>query len=93
MVARVPFDEIPDNLSLRILLECLNNGPSVRSVLYARLGKGNQTVQAKLDAMIDSGLLVGRDESTPPKRKWVELTDKGRQVAEKLAEIEEILEG
>jgi predicted transcriptional regulator len=41
--------------------------------------------------MIESGLLLGRDELVPPKRKWVELTDKGRKVAEKLEGIEKVL--
>ena len=43
--------------------------------------------------MINSGLVTEDEEPFPPKRKWVELTPKGRQVAEKLAEIEKILEG
>ncbi|QLH74971.1 MAG: hypothetical protein HPY73_05650 [Methanomassiliicoccales archaeon] len=90
---RVPFAEIPDNISIQILYCLHQNGRMVKSVLYSRLEKSNKTIQPRVDEMVATGLISETIEERPPKRKWVELTEKGRKVAEKLEEIEGILGG
>jgi DNA-binding HxlR family transcriptional regulator len=85
------LDIVEDIHSMRVLLKLKDEGRMVRSVLYARLPSAPNTSQKRIDRMIDAGLISEVEEPFPPKRKWVELTDKGRQVAEKLAEIEKIL--
>lgn len=84
---------IQDGHSVRILIYLLNNGRSVRTSVYYQASNSANTAKNKIDHMIDSNLIKEVEEPFPPKRKWVELTDKGRKVAEKLAEIEGILEG
>ncbi|MFA5311957.1 MAG: hypothetical protein WC375_01405 [Methanomassiliicoccales archaeon] len=64
----------------------------VKSVLYARMEKSNKTIQPRVDEMVLTGLIKETIEDNPPRRKWVELTDKGQKIAEKLEEIEGILE-
>ena len=82
---------IDDGRSVRILLFLLEHGKSVRTSVYSHASNSTTSARQKLELMIGSGLIKESEEPLPPKRKWVELTPKGRQVAEKLAEIEKIL--
>jgi DNA-binding HxlR family transcriptional regulator len=83
--------QIQDGYSVRILIYLLESGKSNRTSLYRLAANSANTAIRKLEVLINFGLVSEVEEPLPPKRKWVELTPKGRQVAEKLAEIEKIL--
>ncbi len=64
----------------------------IKGVLASYVAKGTVSVQSRVDELVKLGLITEEREDTRPFRKIVQLTDKGRQVAEKLAEIEGILQ-
>lgn len=84
---------IDDYHSMRILLYLNEHGQSVRTVVYAQASNSWSTAKPRIDRMIESGLIDEIEEEHPPKRKWVSLTEKGRNVAKHLLELEIILEG
>jgi DNA-binding MarR family transcriptional regulator len=58
------------------------------------IGKMNrQTVYNNLRILLNLGLVVEKREDGFPPRRLISLTEKGRKVAEKLEEIEKVLEG
>jgi predicted transcriptional regulator len=85
------LERLEDYYAMRIILYLHRNGQSVRTVVYARAANSPNTARVKIDRMIANGLISEIEEEIPPKRKWIELTDKGKKVAEHLLEIEEIL--
>lgn len=85
------MEVLGDYHSMKILLLLHANGTMMRSVVYARIPSSSNTLKIRLDALLESGLIVEREEKFPPKRKWVELTKKGEKVAEHLLAIERIL--
>ncbi|KQM12274.1 hypothetical protein AOA80_03575 [Methanomassiliicoccales archaeon RumEn M1] len=64
----------------------------IKGVLASYVAKGTVSVQSRVDELVKLGLITEEREDTRPFRKFVQLTPKGRQVAEKLAEIEGILQ-
>ncbi len=83
----------PDNITLKVLILLLNKSPIGKSGVYTELEKSNKTVQPRIDKMVDSGLISAKSIAKPFGMIKLSLTPKGRQVAEKLAEIEKILKG
>lgn len=73
------------------VLIVLLKGPMIKGNLTAYLSSGSKAVADRVADLQELGLVTEEQESQRPFRKIVQLTDKGRQVAEKLAEIEEIL--
>jgi len=51
----------------------------------------NQTVYNNVKRLLEMGLIQEELEETFPRRRLISLTEKGRKVAEKLEEIEELL--
>jgi DNA-binding HxlR family transcriptional regulator len=79
-------------LAVKILLVLLEETePIMKGNLLPKVTKGTGTAMARIKELQDAGLVTEEQESQRPFRKIVQLTDKGRQVAEKLAEIEEIM--
>jgi predicted transcriptional regulator len=87
------LDILEDSVSLNILYVLIQSQERrmIRGVLYSRISSSSNTAQKRIDSLIRHGLIAETIEPLPPKRKWVELTEKGRLIAEKLVEIEEIL--
>lgn len=58
------------------------------------IGKMNrQTVYNNLRILLNLGLITEKREEGFPPRRLISLTEKGKKVAEKLEEIEEVLSG
>jgi len=63
-----------------------------RSILYNKVSKSTTTPMQRVNRLIEIGLLEETLSDFPPVSKTISLSEKGRKVAEKVAEIEELLE-
>lgn len=77
--------------AIKILIILRNEGKTVKGNLAGYVAKGTVSVQSRVTELSQLGLVVEEQENKKPFRKFVELTPKGRKIAEKLAEIEELL--
>lgn len=82
---------LEDYHSMKVLLLLYEKGKSMRSIVYASIPSSSNTLKLRLDNLLQNGLIQEKEEQFPPKRKWVELTEKGKRVAEHLLEIEKVL--
>lgn len=64
-----------------------------RSILYNKVSKSTTTPMQRVNRLIEVGLLKETVSEFPPVSKTISLTDKGREVAKRVAEIEELIEG
>ena len=79
-------------LAVKILLVLLEETePIMKGNLLPKVTKGTGTAMARIKELQDAGLVIEEQEQQRPFRKFVELTPKGRAVAEHLAAIEGIL--
>lgn len=74
----------------KVLVLCLREGEIPKGIIYQKLQKNTTVLQSRIKELVDAGLL-NEEERPDPFRKMISLTPTGRRVAEKLAEIEEIL--
>lgn len=79
--------------SLRILAVLFNEGPMFRSILYNKVSKSTVAPKARVDELLEAGLLTEDVSQFPPLSKRIGLTEKGRKVAELVVEMEKVLEG
>lgn len=86
------MSKLESTMAMRILLVLLREGDMFRSILYNRVAKGVNTARFRVDELLEAGLLTEEVSQFPPLSKRIGLTEKGRRVAEKIAEIERILE-
>lgn len=77
--------------AIKILIILYFEGKMIKGVLASYVAKGTVSVQSRVDELVKLGLITEEREDTRPFRKFVELTPKGRAVAEHLAAIEGIL--
>lgn len=85
---------LENRFSVSVLLALLEaNEPMIKGVLTAQLSTGSRAVSDRVKELQEGGLVLERTEAERPFRKFVELTPRGRDVAEHLAAIEEILKG
>lgn len=82
---------LEDKYVLQILLVMLERESAPKSIIYQSVSRNIPTVQKRVDDLIALGLIHEDRMQIPPFTKTVSLTEKGRKVAEKVAEIEEIL--
>ena len=79
-------------LAVRILLVLLEQRePIMKGNLLPKVTRGTGTAMSRIKELQDAGLLTEEQEQQRPFRKFIELTPKGRAVAEHLAAIEGIL--
>lgn len=78
--------------ALKILLVLLREGRMIKGVLNQKITRSTVSVQRRIDALVRAGLLSEEQEEQHPFRKYIELTPRGRAVAEHLQAIEEILQ-
>jgi len=76
---------------LRIIAVLKRKGPMFRSILYNTISKSTGAPRARVDDLIKIGILEEKVSETAPLSKTVYLTEKGKKVAEKVIEIEEML--
>lgn len=86
------MSKLESTMAMRILLVLLREGDMFRSILYNRVAKGVNTARFRVDELLEAGLLTEEVSQFPPLSKRIGLTEKGRKVAEHVAEIERILE-
>lgn len=86
------MSKLESTMAMRILLVLLREGDMFRSILYNRVAKGVNTARFRVDELLEAGLLTEEVSQFPPLSKRIGLTDKGRRVAEHVAEMERILE-
>lgn len=78
--------------SLRILAVLFNEGPMFRSILYNKVSKSTVAPKARVDELLEAGLLTEDVSQFPLLSKRIGLTEKGRKVAELVVEMEKVLE-
>ena len=76
---------------MKIILLLHEKGTTMRTIVYTLIPSSSNTLKQRLDNLLEAGLIQEREEQFPPKRKWVELTKKGEEVATHLMAIEKIL--
>ncbi len=74
-----------------ILLYLYEKGRVNKGILAQELSKRSGTVAKRIDELVSAGLILETIEEKRSRPHNVELTPTGKRVAEKLAEIEEIL--
>lgn len=81
-----------DTYALRILVYLFKNGPTFKSVLYSSVSKTITAPKLRVETLVEMGLLSEVVSKHPPYTKTIDLTPKGRKIAEKLVEIEKMLD-
>jgi DNA-binding HxlR family transcriptional regulator len=76
--------------ALRLLFHLYNNGRSQRSSLYNAISKTTTAPMKRVNELIELGLVKEIAMESAPFAKNVELTEKGRQVAKHIVEIDKI---
>ena len=76
----------------RILLYLLGQRRAMRKELRDRINASQPAIYRAIAVLLESGLAREVKEDHFPYRIWLELTDKGRKVAELLSQIEEVLQ-
>ncbi|MBR6037574.1 MAG: winged helix-turn-helix transcriptional regulator [Candidatus Methanomethylophilaceae archaeon] len=84
------IDVLETTHAIRILLVLRDNGSMVKGDLARAIAKGTATVQSRVADLVDSGLVTETRETTKPFRIYVELTPKGREIADLLCELESL---
>lgn len=77
--------------AVKVLLRVLKDEPIPKSMLYQKIGKNTDVLSKRIEELKAIGLLNEEEVRTDALRKMISLTPKGRRVAEKLSEIEDIL--
>ena len=75
------------------LLYLLRNEGKPLSVIVEEAGINRTTVYNVINRLLQTGLIKEDYEKGFPRRRIFRLTEKGRKVAEKLLEIEELMKG
>ena len=86
-MAKRPIDRLDDKRMMAVLLYLLENGQSNRTSIYNSISR-NSNMPYKLDRMVDLGLLTS---ATSIHGIFMDLTDRGRYIAEHLVLIERTL--
>lgn len=64
-----------------------------RGALYNMITKANRTVMYRVNTLIEAGLISEVVQVSPPYAKYLELTNKGKKVAECVDDLEVALSG
>ena len=91
MEGRVDFKELERNQAFSILIFLYRNGRSMKSTLY-EISKTN-TLPSKISYLIGQGLVTEDQRRFENNTKYIDLTERGRRVAEKISEIEDLILG
>ena len=86
-MAQRPIDRLDDKHMMAVLLYLLENGQSNRTSIYNSISR-NSNMPYKLDRMVDLGLLTS---ATSIHGIFMDLTERGRYIAEHLVFIEKAL--
>jgi DNA-binding HxlR family transcriptional regulator len=73
-----------------ILLVLLDSGEQKKTTLMRNVSKSS-SMQVRMDALENSGLISVRSDNFDHNTKWVGLTDRGKDVAVLLKQISDIM--
>lgn len=76
--------------ALKVLYALQNEGPTAKSVLYSMISTNGGTVKDRVVALSNEGLVEEGPMDKPPYR-GLYLTERGKEVAEHVTAIEQIL--
>ena len=77
--------------ALMLLSFLFSNGRSQRSCLYRAISRTTTAPMKRINELIDMGLIKETTMTGAPFAKNVELTERGRQIAGHIVEIERII--
>jgi DNA-binding MarR family transcriptional regulator len=77
--------------AIRVLLVLRTSGPIGRNELYERTGKSPHVSLKRVEELIREGLIVEEKQEAWPFTKYLTLSERGRAVANALAEAERVL--
>lgn len=77
--------------ALRIVVTLLKDGPMFKSVLYSKLSKSTNAPQSRVKDLVAAGLIKEKRSRFAPYSITLELTEKGKKVAELVTRIEKLL--
>ena len=83
---------LEDKHKITMILILFNKGKMLKSQLYDQLPTKNSNGGKKLDDLMDIGIVVF-DRRNKNNATYVELTGLGRNVAKKLMEIDDLIQG
>jgi len=91
MSKRLISHELQNEFSFEVLISLLKNGEQNKQVLYAGISPSTTTLGRRVNELEELGLVKVDKQPLKYNVHFVSLTDKGREVAEKILEIEKIL--
>lgn len=77
--------------SLKVLVILDDHGPMYKGELASKITVGTATVQARVQDLIDRGLVLEEPQPVKPFKKIISLTENGKTVATHLKAIESLL--
>ena len=88
---RTKFEFIESSGASIILIVLLDHGELSYSDIKEKTGLPTHTAYRTLNSLLKNNLIEEKREEEFPRRRLFKLTDRGRKIAEKLVEIEDIL--
>lgn len=82
----IPLSRLEEKHVLTILY-ILRSGPMQKTILTDNVTNSSDTVKKRVDLLVELGLVVEEKEIQRPFRKMVTLTDKGKQIADLVTQI------
>jgi len=81
------------SIQQRVLIFLLDNEGATFRDIYGRTGTNPNAAKKAIDELIELGLIYDKREVAYPRRRFIYLTDHGKEVARKLKEIVDIING
>ena len=88
--ADIKVGVLEDTHIIKVLYALLKEGPTGKSVLYSMISTNNTAVKDRIDSLKQLGLVEEVPTDKPPYRA-LQLTKKGREMAEHIEAMERIL--
>lgn len=79
--------------AITIMLILAREGSMYKGMLYQKISKNTASVQRRIDSLVKAGLVTETETKEHPFPRIIDLTPLGREVAERLDEIEELMQG
>ncbi len=87
----IDFKELEKNNLFSILMFLYKDGPCIKSALYSKWN--TSSLPLKISYLIELGLISEDQRRFENNTKYIDLTEKGKTVARKIAEMEILMNG
>jgi DNA-binding HxlR family transcriptional regulator len=77
--------------AITIMLILAREGSMYKGMLYQKISKNTASVQRRIDSLVMAGLVTETETKEHPFPRIIDLTPLGREVAEHLQAIEELM--